>query len=75
MTKEQIAEVLERVRTWPQKRQEDAVRVLLEMEAHDTRTYHLTDEQLAEVQRRRANKHPQRIPVEDVFNRFRPPDA
>jgi hypothetical protein len=45
------------------------------MEAHDTRTYHLTDEQLAEVQRRRANKHPQRIPVEDVFNRFRPPDA
>jgi hypothetical protein len=75
MTKDQITAVLERVRTWPEKRQEDAARVLIEMEAQDTSAYHITDEQLAEVRRRRANKNPQRIPAEDVFKRFRAPDA
>jgi hypothetical protein len=75
MTKDQITAVLNRVRTWPKRRQEDAARLLLELEAQDASTYHLTDEQLAEVRRRRENKNPQRIPAEDVFKRFRSPDA
>jgi hypothetical protein len=75
MTKDQIAAVLERVRTWPEKRQEDAARVLLEMEAQDRSAYQLTDEQLAEVRRRRAKNDPNRIPFEDVFKRFRAPGA
>ena len=73
MTKEQITAVLDRVRTWPERRQEDAARLLLELEAQDASTYHLTDDQLAEVRRRRQNKNPQR--VADVFKRFRSPDA
>jgi hypothetical protein len=75
MIKDQITAVLDRVRTWPEKLQEDAARVLLDMEAQHASAYHLTDEQLAEVRRRRANKNPQRIPVEDFFKRFRSPDA
>jgi hypothetical protein len=75
MTKEQITAVLDRVRTWPERRQEDAARLLLELEAQDTSTYHLTDDQLAEVRRRRQNKNPQRVAAEDVFKRFRSPDA
>ena len=54
MKKDQISAVLERVRTWPAERQEDAARLLLEMEAQDASPYRLTDEQLAEVRRRRA---------------------
>jgi hypothetical protein len=42
MKKDQIAAVLERVRTWPAARQEDAARLLLEMEAHDASPYRLT---------------------------------
>jgi hypothetical protein len=53
MTKEQVKEILDRVLTWPPKRQEDAVRVLSDMEEQDTSPYHLTDEQVEEVERRR----------------------
>jgi hypothetical protein len=71
MTKDQITAVLDRVRTWPQGRQEDAARVLLEMEQQDKSCLQLTDEQLAEVRRRRAENNPNRIAFDDVFARFR----
>jgi hypothetical protein len=70
-----ITAVFERVRTWPEKRQEDAARVLLEMEAQDSSAYQLSDEQLAEVRRRRAQTNPKRIPADEVFKRFRTPGA
>jgi hypothetical protein len=44
MTKDEIAAVLERVRTWPAERQEDAVQMLLEMERQDQSIYVLTEE-------------------------------
>ena len=55
MTREQVKEILDRVLTWPPKRQEDAVRVLSEMEEQDASPYRLTDEQLEEVERRRVD--------------------
>jgi hypothetical protein len=55
MTKEQVKEILDRVLTWPPKRQEDAARVLTEMEQQDTTSYRLSDEQVEEVKRRRAD--------------------
>jgi hypothetical protein len=55
MTKDQVKEVLDRVLTWPAQRQEDAVRVLVEMEEQDASSYRLTDEQVAEVERRRSD--------------------
>jgi hypothetical protein len=55
MTKEQVKKILDRVLTWPPRRQEDAVRVLSEMEQQDVSPYHLTTEQMEDVERRRAD--------------------
>jgi len=63
--------VLERVRSWPEERQEDAAHVLLEMEAQDASTYRLTDGQLAEVRRRRAKDDPKLVSLADARKRSR----
>jgi DNA-binding transcriptional MerR regulator len=54
MTKEQVKEILDRVLEWPAQRQEDAARMLSEMERQDESRSRLTDDQVAEVERRRA---------------------
>jgi hypothetical protein len=48
----------DRVLTWPSKGQEVAVRVLSEMEEQDASPYRLTNEQVKEVERRRADFAP-----------------
>lgn len=50
-----LEEVIERVQNWPEKRQEDAAQVLLEMEQQDASRYHLTDTQALEVQHIQRN--------------------
>jgi hypothetical protein len=45
MTKDQIDAVLERIHAWPPERQEDAVRILLAMEAEGTAPYVLSPEE------------------------------
>ena len=71
MTKNDVNRVLERVRSWPEERQEEVAYVLLEMEAQDTSPYRLTDEQLAEVRRRRAKDDPKLVSLADARKRFR----
>jgi len=71
MTRAQVKEILERVLTWPADRQDDAVRVLREMEEQDSSPLRLSAEQVAEVRQRLAEPSPHRIPAEDVFRRFR----
>lgn len=44
-------QLVERVRHWPQSRQDDAAEILLEMERQDTSGYHLTEAQAQEVAR------------------------
>ena len=66
-----LKEVIERVRAWPEERQEDAAKVLLEMEAQDSSSYQLTDEQLAEVRRRRAEKDPKTLTLAEFDKRLR----
>jgi hypothetical protein len=74
MTRDQVKEVLDRVLTWPQNRQEDAVEILKAVEEQDASDLCLTGEQLAELRRRRAKNDPNRIPFEQVFKRFRSQD-
>jgi hypothetical protein len=50
-----LKEVIERVQSWPESRQEDAAQVLLEMEQQDASGYRLTDGQALEVARIRRN--------------------
>jgi hypothetical protein len=55
MTKEQVKAILDRVLTWPPDRQEDAARVLSDMEEQHASPYDLTNTQVEEVVRRRAD--------------------
>jgi hypothetical protein len=50
MRQEQIDAVLGRLHSWPRARQEDAVQLLLAMEAEGTSTFVLSDAERAELQ-------------------------
>jgi hypothetical protein len=71
MTKDQVKEILDRVLTWPPERQADVVHVVELMEEQDDSTLRLTDEQLADVRRRRAKKNPKYISLAEARQRFR----
>lgn len=71
MSKEQVKAVLDRVLNWPLERQEDAAKVLTLMEAQDASAYRLTDEQVAEVRRRRADPNAKRLTLDEFNERLR----
>jgi hypothetical protein len=45
-----LQDVIDRVRTWPEDRQDDAARLLLDLEAQQNNSYRLTPEQVKEVE-------------------------
>jgi hypothetical protein len=69
MKKGEIKAVLDRVLTWPPERQEEAARVLIEMEAQDS-DLQLSDEQVAEVANRLADPNPRFLTLDEVRTRF-----
>ncbi len=71
MSKEQVKAVLDRVQTWPLDRQEDAAKILTLMEAQDASVYRLTDEQVEEVRRRRADPNAKRLTLDEFNERLR----
>jgi DNA-binding PadR family transcriptional regulator len=71
MSKEQVKAVLDRVLTWPSERLEDAAKLLMLMEAADESVYRLTDEQVAEVGRRRADKDAPKLTLDEFKERLR----
>lgn len=71
MTKEQVKEILDRVQTWPAERQEDVAEVVKLMEAQDKSGLRLTDEQAAEVRRRRAETNPKTMTLAEFNERLR----
>jgi predicted transcriptional regulator len=75
MTKTEIDEVLDRVRTWSPERQEDAVRVLLQMEAAGTEVYRLSDEERAAIEEGMAEARRGEFATDEevkaLFDRYR----
>src|SRR6266705_7130742 len=70
MSKEQVKAVLDRVLTWPSERQEDAAKLLMLMESQDESIYRLTDEQVDEVRRRRADKNAPKLTLDEFKERL-----
>jgi len=75
MTKDQVKSILDRVLTWSPERQADVVELVTIMEEQDKSSLRLTDEQLAEVRRRRAKKNPNYVPIAEARKRFSDPGA
>jgi hypothetical protein len=71
MTKKQVKQILDRVLTWPPERQEDVAQVVELMEEQHGSELQLTDEQLAEVRRRRAEKDPRAMTLAELDERLR----
>ena len=65
-----LKDVLERIETWPAERQEDAARVLIEMEEQDARQVSISDGQLEEVNHRRTTPHRKFLTVKQARNHF-----
>jgi hypothetical protein len=70
MTKEQVKEILNRVLTWPAERQAEIAHAVELMEQQDKSDLRLSDEQLAEVRRRRAKQNPNYVSLADARHRF-----
>ena len=74
MTREQIDSILERVRTWPEARQEDAALLLLAMEGQDTNLYRLSEEERADIDQALEEVARGEVASDEevaaVFNRF-----
>ena len=70
MSREQVKAVLDRVLTWPSERQEDAAKLLMLMESQDESVYRLTDEQVEEVRRRRADQNAPKLTLDEFKERL-----
>jgi hypothetical protein len=71
MTKEQVRQILDRVRNWPAERQADLAEVAMLMEAQDKSDISLSDEQADEVRRRLAEPSPKTTTFAEFSERLR----
>jgi hypothetical protein len=70
MTRDQVKAILDRVLNWPPERQADVVHVVELMEEQDRSRLRLSDEQVAEVERRLADPNPKFVTLDEVRERF-----
>jgi hypothetical protein len=72
-----LKDILERVETWPEAAQEEAVRSLLAIEQEMSEPYQLTDEDRVAIDRSLDDMRHGRFATDEqiaaVFNRFRRP--
>ena len=75
MTKAEIDDVLERVRSWPPERQEKAAEILLVLEEQEGGVYELSDEELADIKEAEAEIERGEVASDEevaaLFARFR----
>ncbi|HEV8015244.1 MAG TPA: hypothetical protein VGP48_06905 [Stellaceae bacterium] len=70
MNGNEVKELLDRVLTWSPERQADVAEVVRLMEEQDKSALRLTDEQVAEIRRRRATKNPAYVSLAEARKRF-----
>jgi hypothetical protein len=70
MNGNEVKELLDRVLTWPPERQADVVEIVRLMEEQDKSALRLTDEQVAEIRRRRAKENPKYVSLAEARQRF-----
>jgi hypothetical protein len=71
MTKDQVKDVLDRVRTWPPERQADLAHIAELMEQQDNSPLRLSEEQAAEVRRRLADPNPETMTLAEFNERLK----
>ena len=72
MGKEQVREVLQRVSTWPQERQQELAEIALEIEAAmQRREYHATAEELQALDEAERSGIADEKDIEAAFRTFR----
>ena len=73
MTKAEVKAVLDRVPSWPQKRQQELVELALEIEAELAgRAYHATSDELQAIDEGLAGEAASEEEVKAAFASFRP---
>jgi hypothetical protein len=73
MTKDQIKQVLDRVLTWPQQRQEDAAQLLLALEAREGELYHAGHDEWAAIEEGFAQvKRGEAVSADEIAALFKP---
>ena len=71
MTRKRVKAALDRVLTWPPKRQADVAHVVELMEEQDGSTLRLSAQQVAEVRRRMMERNPKTLSLAQVKARLR----
>ena len=71
MTTNDVKAILDRVLSWPPERQADVAHMVEVMEEQNNSTLRLTDEQVAEVRRRLAEKNPKTLTLAEFNKRIR----
>ena len=73
MTKDQVKQVLDRVLTWPQERQEDAAQMLLVLEARQGELYHPDDDEWAAIEEGTAQaRRGEAVSADEIAALFKP---
>jgi predicted transcriptional regulator len=73
MTKDHLKEVLDRVLTWPRQRQEEAVRLLLALEAREGELYHPSDDEWSAIEEGFAQaKRGEAVSEDEIAALFKP---
>ena len=66
-----LQDAIEQIMELPESRQDQLARALIDVAEHDQSEYHLTDEQVEEVRRRRANPNRKFIALQELDKRLR----
>jgi hypothetical protein len=71
MATDPVKAMLDRVLTWPRRRQEDAAELLRLIEEHDNSPFGLSEEQAEEVRRRLADDDAPTVTLAELDDRLR----